>query len=269
MMKIFKFLRAAGLLFTRPYLANVLLEQNDFNKNIVNKKYGFQNGLPKIDWSQLTEKKEFIIPTYSFLEGGSLPTDYLLLRILTEKFASCRYFEIGTWRGESAANVAPSAKEVFTLNLPAKTMREQKLSEQYIELQGFFSRGIPNIKHLEGDSSLFDFKPFQGTCDVIFIDGDHHYESVKRDTENCFALLKDSKSVMVWHDYGYSTETIRWEVLRGIFDGLPAHEHKHLYSVSNTLCAIYYPYPVTAFPPEYPQTPRDNFSINIHINRLN
>ena len=44
---------------------------------------------------------------------------------------------------------------------------------------------------------------------------------------------------MVWHDYAYHPEKLRPEVMSGILDGIPAEDRKHLYYVSNTMCAIF------------------------------
>ncbi len=253
----------------KPYLLNLILEDQEINKEELLNTYNLPTGLPRVSLSTFAGANNNIVSPYSFLEGGSLPTDYLLLRSLAEKFTDCRYFEIGTWRGESAANVAGLAKEVFTLNLSDQQMRELGKDEQYINLHGFFSRDLKNVHHLKGNSSGFDFTPYYSSCDLIFIDGDHHYEAVMRDTQQAFKLLKNKQSIIVWHDYGMSTETPRWEVMRGILDGLPKSEHCHLYAVSNTLCAIYYPHELTILPYVYPQTPVHNFTIDITIHNLN
>ena len=88
--------------------------------------------------------REFLPPNgadtvapFAFLDGGSLPTDLLLLRGLARQHPSCRYFEIGTWRGESAANVAAVAATVHTLNLSPDEMRTMGMPEEYIGLHGF------------------------------------------------------------------------------------------------------------------------------------
>ena len=265
MKKIVKLIKGSSLLIRKPWLINLVLEHNDSSKRRVIKKFGLKNGLPKIDIANLTNKVEHTINPYTFLEGGSLPTDYLLLKILCEKFDECSYFEIGTWRGESAANVSEIAKEVVTFNLSEQQLRESNCDEQYIKLHGFFSKGNKKIKHIEGDSLKYDFSTLKKKFDVIFIDGDHHIDSVKKDSKTCFSLRKNKKSIIVWHDYGTSTETTRWEVLEGILEGIPKEEHKNLYAVSNTLCAIYYPYAVKSFFPKYPQTPDKIFSINITL----
>lgn len=82
---------------------------------------------------------------FAFREGGSLLTDLLLLRALARARPGCRYFEIGTWRGESAANVAQEAATVHTLNLSAAEMRRLGLAEDYIKLHGFFSQPYPTL----------------------------------------------------------------------------------------------------------------------------
>ena len=47
--------------------------------------------------------------------------------------------------------------------------------------------------------------------------------------------------MIVWHDYARNPEQVRWSVLAGILDGLPSEMHKHLYHISNTMCAVYLP----------------------------
>ena len=98
---------------------------------------------------------------------------------------------------------------------------------------------------------------------MVFIDGDHHYESVKKDTETAFRLLKSDRSIIVWHDYGLDPETIRWDVMEAILDGAPAEKRDQIYHISNTLCAVYLPH---VFPNHrlipY-ETPKKYFEIEI------
>ena len=168
-----------------------------------------------------------------------LPTDFALLRSICRRNHAADYLEIGTWRGESAANVAPFVGHCYSLNLPDETMRQMSMDEDYINMHRFFSKDIPNIIHLQADSQTFDFASLQKKFDVIFLDGDHHTESIIKDTQNAFRLLKDDNSVIIWHDYGLGTETTRFNVLAGILDGCPPENIKHLYRVSYTLCAIF------------------------------
>ena len=234
----------AGKLYTiittvlsRPKtLLHVIDEETDFKKHVRKKFPEFANGLPVIDLLDLFPGFNEIVEPYSFLDGTSLPLDLAVLRSLAKKFDNCRYLEIGTWRGESVANVAGVAGECVTINLPDEEMRQRGLGADYIGLHRFFSKNLKNVKHIQHDSHTFDYSSL-GKFDLVFVDGDHHYESVKRDTENILKLLKDERSVVVWHDYAFNPEKIRYAVLAGILDGAGAYRN-NIYHVSNTLCAV-------------------------------
>lgn len=200
---------------------------------------------------------------FAFREGGSLPTDLLLLRALAGQVPQCRYFEIGTWRGESAANVADVAASVHTLNLSAAEMRELGLSERYIELHGFFSRPLPNVQHLHGNSATFDLAGLKQQFDVVFIDGDHRYEAVRTDTRRVFEHLVGSETIVVWHDASRQPGEPRWEVLAGILDGLPAAATGQLAQVENTLCALYSPHMLPTHTPNPLRDPDQWFEVTL------
>ena len=204
-----------------------------------------------------------VVRPFAFREGGSLPTDLLLLRALAGRVPNCRYFEIGTWRGESAANVAEVAAEVHTLNLSAEEMRTLGLSERYIELHGFFSRALPNVQHLHGNSATFDLAGLRQQFDMVFIDGDHRYEAVRTDTRRVFEHLVGPETVVVWHDASRQPGEPRWEVLAGILDGLPAAAAGQLVQVENTLCALYSPRPLPARTPNPLQDPETWFEVTL------
>jgi predicted O-methyltransferase YrrM len=239
MSKFSKALKAFGLIFSKPYLLNHILDDEEVKKNYVQKKYGFSNGLPSVNLLDLLPDFEDTIQPYSFLDGSSLPTDMALLRGLAKKLNSKDYLEIGTWRGESVAVVADIVDNCITVNLPDDELRKQGISEDYITMHRFFSKNLKNVKHIQANSLTFDFAELNQKFDLIFVDGDHHAESIKSDTEKVFKLLKDENSVIVWHDYGSGTETVRWNVLAGILDGCPTECREKIYHVSNTLCALF------------------------------
>ena len=103
---------------------------------------------PSIDIRLLLKTEGLSVAPFAFLDGGSLPTDIALLRSLAVNIPNCRYFEIGTWRGESAANVASVAKECTTLNLSPQQIMALGLPQQYADLHGFFSKDLPNVTQL-------------------------------------------------------------------------------------------------------------------------
>ncbi len=263
MSSISKFFRALGLIISQPSLLNRVLDDADVNRKAVIAKYGFDKGLPAANLLDIAPELQESVEPYSFLDGGSIITDLALLKALARKKNDCSYFEIGTWRGESVANIATLGGECYTLNLSADELRKKGSAESYVSQHALYSKHLPNVKHLEGNSLQFDFSPFEKKFDLVFIDGDHHYESVKSDTTNAFRLLKDDTSVIVWHDAGNSPEDTRWDVIRGILDGCPEDKRKHLRRVSNTLCAIYITQVLPSYTIQYPTLPDKKFEVSL------
>jgi hypothetical protein len=159
------------------------------------------------------------------------------------------------------------AKICFTLNLSATEMKQLGLDQKYIDLHGFFSKGLPNVTHLEGNSSTYDFQGLNRKFDLVFIDGDHHFEMVKNDTIKIFTHLVHNESVVVWHDYARNPETIRYEILYGILSGCPAPFHKNLFHIANTLCAVYLPGATGGSVLRAPVEPNGHFSVNIGFHK--
>jgi predicted O-methyltransferase YrrM len=267
MNKISKLFKALSLIIQQPSLLNKVLDDPDVNKKAVAEKHGISKGLPAINICDLLPGFQETVDPFCYLDGGSTPIDLALLKGLAKKYPSCEYFEIGTWRGESVANVASVAKHCTTLNLPDSDMLQMGLSKKYVELHRFFSKNLQNVTHLQGNSLKYDYRSLQKKFDLIFIDGDHHYESVMSDTRNAFELLKDEHSVIVWHDYGHNPNDVRWDVLRGILEGTPEEKRKKLYRVSNTLCAIYTNASLPSYQQEAIETPDKRFSITIKADK--
>ncbi len=263
MNKISKLFKAISLILKQPALLNKVLDDDNVNKSEVVKKYSLTNGLKTIEITDLLPGFNITVEPYAALDGGSTPIDLALLKGLAASKPDCNYFEIGTWRGESVANVASVAKKCVTLNLPDETMLSMGMDKKYVDLHRHFSKDLSNIIHLQGNSLSYDYPSLNQKFDLIFIDGDHHYESVKSDTINAFKLLKDEQSIIVWHDYGNNPGDIRWDVFRGILDGSPSDKIPNLYRVSNTLCAIYTQQKLIAEYPLNNSIPRKHFSINV------
>jgi len=260
--KLTKAVKAFQLILKKPALLNLVLDYEENYKKLVLEKYNLTSGLKRIHFDQFLSEVNTVDP-FTFLEGGSLPTDYLLLSALSKKLNRPTCFEIGTWRGESALNMERFAKHVYTLNLSPDELKQLGFDKAYADMQGSMCKGKETITQLWGNSFNFNFEEYKSRCDLVFVDGDHHYKSVVNDTKIAFDLIRNDESVIVWHDYGNGTETVRWEVLLGILDGTPEEKRKHLYAVNNTLCAIYYPYPVESFTASFPQSPENIYKVII------
>lgn len=252
-------------IISKPALINLIINRNDAWIKKFRKKHHHISPLPQIDLQQISPKDKYHIPALTFLGGGSMPTDLLLLRLLCEKFDNCNYFEIGTWRGESAVNVIDVTSKCCTLNLSEKEMQTLNMKEAYINAQAFLSKNDKRITHLYGDSKTFDFEGVHQKFDVIFIDGNHHYDYVLSDTQKVFQHLVHEDSIVVWHDYAYNPEDVRFEVYKAILDGTPVNFHSNIYHVANTMCAVFYRANFKTTTLDSPVLPKKLFQVSIEV----
>ncbi|MBS1549538.1 MAG: class I SAM-dependent methyltransferase [Bacteroidetes bacterium] len=260
MSKLKKFLEILKAAMEKPYLLNLVIQNQEYQESLLKKSYPQQQALPQISLDDLGIPLETSVDSF-LLDGSSMITDLALLKTLAQGKNS--YFEIGTWRGESVWNVAKILEDCTTLNLSMEEMKKMNLNTQYIELHGILSKRNPKIKHWEGNTLNFNFEALQKKYDLIFIDGDHSYAMVKNDTQKVFEHLVHENTVVVWHDYAYNPEKIRHEVYRGILDGTPKKYHHKLYHIANSMCAVLLPGSFKTREFESPKKPNILFEIQV------
>jgi len=142
-----------------------------------------------------------------------------VLNLFVREFQPNMIFEIGTFDGRTTLNFAinsPPDAKIYTLDLPKNNLITPALpvgegDNVYIEDKATGKRFkekrediFPEkrkIIQLYGDSATFDFTPYYGKMDMIFIDGAHSYEYVLNDSDIAFKLLKNGKGIIIWHDY--------------------------------------------------------------------
>ena len=108
-----------------------------------------------------------------------------------------------------AAN-QPSNGHCYTLDLPPENAAKAVLplacgDLTYINKSASGARiseqtRTGKITQLYGDSGTFDFSPYYGKVDVMFVDGAHSYEYVLSDTEAAYKMVKPG-GLILWHDY--------------------------------------------------------------------
>jgi predicted O-methyltransferase YrrM len=263
MSKTGKALKALWWILRKPVLLNRVLGDEDSWHNYVQRKRGMPDGLPVVDMSELIRKGSYKLGPMTYLDGGSLPTDLMLLAGLAEQIRDCCYFEVGTWRGESVATVSPRVRSCHTLCLSDEEMARLGIHPRTIQSHGLFSGDLDNVTQLRGDSRYFAFEKLKQKFDLIFIDGDHHYDFVKSDTENVFRHLVHEKSIVVWHDYGFHPDQVRYEVMAAILDGAGRERTGMIYHVAHTKCAIYTGKELRSTPADFPVVPESYFYTEI------
>jgi predicted O-methyltransferase YrrM len=250
-------------LVKKPKSIFLILKDETEYFDYLSKKYG-KTEFPTVDINYFIGEKSVEIDNYTFLEGGSLITDLALLKSIASNFKTCDYLEIGTWRGESIVNVAEvSESHCVSINLSPEQIIDLGLPQKYANEHGCLIKNKENIQTIYADSLSFDFSSLNRKFDLIFVYGDHKYESVKSDTKNVFNLLKDNNSIIVWHDYGFDPTTPRYSVISAILDGIPDEEHQCLYHVSNTMCALYTKQDLTSFLEIKSDSPNKIFEVSI------
>lgn len=154
--------------------------------------------------------------------------------------------EIGTFDGRTTLNIAANCEEqaiVYTLDLPREEILNTKFpieprDKQFIDKEKSGTRFTgtayeKKIVQLYGDSARFDFSPYFGKLDFIFIDGAHSYSYVLNDSRVALKLLRNSRGMIVWHDYNDAEGVTR--VLNEFYTQVP--EFKGLKHIEGTSLA--------------------------------
>ncbi len=131
-------------------------------------------------------------------------------------------FEIGTYNGGTTALIAEAMAadgRVVTLDLPARTFdRTQSPEDLDGDRVGEIWRASPaadRVEQLRCDSLRFDPTPWEGTCDLVLVDGAHDLEHGRQDTRTALRLVRPG-GIVLWDDF-----TPYWTgLVRGIVDGV-------------------------------------------------
>ena len=146
---------------------------------------------------------------------------FVLVELL-QTFKPTTCFEIGTFDGRTTLNMAANTSDnavIYTLDLP----REQLDSTMFPlnpadlgvvkkETSGVRFHGTEwehKIQQLYGDSATFDYTPYEGNIDFVFVDGSHTYDYALSDSLKAISLLRNGKGVILWHDYPVSPSVLK------------------------------------------------------------
>jgi hypothetical protein len=216
------------------------------NSNLKNSSLSIDK-LPKVNLGRFIESlnKELTIQNLSFLSGGSSMLDYFFLKALMLNLNLKVYLEIGTWTGESIAAVSEIAEHCYSVSLPDDDEGLINVFSSYCNKNNFsrfFSKYINNITHFETDSATFNYNEnINNKVDLVFIDGNHSYEGIYKDTSNIFEFTGYEDTIVVWHDFRTGRNEIVETTVEAILEALPKKYHSNLYSVDNNYCGIYIP----------------------------
>ena len=152
---------------------------------------GIETASVALNLAHVPDRPEMVMPL----------AEALIIGAICQWLKPRRTFEIGTYRGATALAIAmnsPADAAVFTLDLPPRA-REGQVDDEI----GSAYRGTEagsKITQLYGDSTTFDFRPYERSMDLVLVDGNHDERFVSVDSANAMRMLKPS-GVIIWDDY--------------------------------------------------------------------
>lgn len=146
---------------------------------------------------------------------------FILVELLqSSQPTSC--FEIGTFDRRTTLNMASNTSDdaiIYTLDLPRAQIGSTIFPLDSADL-GVIEKETSGaryhstvwehkIQQLYGDSAAFDYTPYQGKIDFVFVDGSHTYEYVLSDSRRAITLLRNGKGIILWHDYPTTSSVLK------------------------------------------------------------
>lgn len=139
--------------------------------------------------------------------------DLLTLSAIASTRRPKRVFEIGTYTGSTTLVLAmntPDNADLVTLDLDPEDMPAGLYGPdgRPVYVAGSLFHGTAEaskIQQVYGRSEAFDYTPYHGSFDLVYIDADHSYEAVVRDSRTAFRLVA-SGGLVVWDDYRWLPE---------------------------------------------------------------
>jgi len=176
-------------------------------------------GLPSVSLSRFLNYKEDIkiglwnIKTLDIMGSSTANMkDRLIFATIAKVTKPKVVFEIGTFRGESAANFAlntPEDAKIYTLDLPpsggeltphnnsqkqSNIIDRQIIKQRCTEIYVYESiEEGKKVVQLYGNSFDFDFRPYYNKIDLFLVDGAHNYAAVVKDTNNALSVCDTKK----------------------------------------------------------------------------
>jgi Methyltransferase domain len=182
--------------------------------------------LPQSALSRVYDHEVTFPPYRLLMQPGTQTVDGLFFLVsLAQALDARSVFEIGTYIGLTAWTLARNlaGAVVHTLDIPAQEVPAlpvgkddlHRASRDHLVYEWLPKNGTI-VQHW-GDSARFDFSPWHGHIDLVYLDGAHSEPYVRSDTERALEMVSPAGAI-VWDDY--------WRLSPGVVAAL--HELAHL-----------------------------------------
>jgi hypothetical protein len=138
------------------------------------------------------------------LVGNPISTRPWEIQWMVEKarYLSGNICEVGVFQGETTLEFASAYpdRKVFAVDLP-----KDDVCKFFTQMT--WEKVCSKAKHLPNVDLRFEGNSFTPTLEMdirfVFIDGDHSWEGVRRDTEKFIGYFRSTgrNGIIVWHDY--------------------------------------------------------------------
>lgn len=160
--------------------------------------------------------------------------EQLVLQVLVQARGYKTAFEIGTFNGGSTrilAEALPHDGRVWTIDLPPDAFDASQHPGQFTGSRiGEAYRGSPDaykITQLVGDSTRYDFSPYNQSIDLVLVDAGHDYVSGFADTKTALRVVRPG-GIVLWDDF-----EPYWEgLVNGICDAMAGRDFGRLAGTS-------------------------------------
>lgn len=166
--------------------------------------YKIKPTIPSVSLSTKVNKKSIIKMQFVSSEQWQVSTyelSCIIILALERNISS--YFEFGTFDGRTTLNIMNNIQNVYatTIDLPPEENRLPDGKRPGDLLVDAFGGENPRLTQLFGNSLNFDFSPYWGQFDLVFIDAGHSYENALADSRSALKLVEGRDAMVIWHDY--------------------------------------------------------------------
>ncbi|EDY83972.1 hypothetical protein VDG1235_3599 [Verrucomicrobiia bacterium DG1235] len=158
--------------------------------------------LARIAAHELIDSSEEIV-LQQYIRGRWQVTmvELTVIASLVRKRSPESIFEIGTFDGRTTLNLWLNRPEasMHTIDLPAGSPGAPDGKTPGMLIQDKVKDG--KIEQIFGNTLEFDFSPWFGAQDYVFVDAGHGYQNAISDSRTALRLVEGREGVVVWHDY--------------------------------------------------------------------
>lgn len=231
-MKVNKFRKAiqiVKILLKHPKRISGVISYSEMFRDYCIEKYNMPNGPPLAGIFDIVDEVDISIdPFISNFVGSDLMT-MAFMKSVAKQYDDCKFLEIGTYHGVTTQNMDEVTSGGVTIDI--------------IEHDRNLMKPSCRIERVIEDSRCIPWDSL-GKFSLIYVDGSHHYDTVKTDTESAFKCLAPGGTIL-FDDITDKSKAynhpwwLRWAVIAGVYDGCPEDKRDRLYLVSN-MCNIIY-----------------------------